>query len=68
MNVFSNLFVFMQAVGNQGYVSRKRIRCKIFEQIGIGMADLHVFFITMHEIHIAARCRGVFRTLRNIYD
>ena len=27
---------------------------KIFEQIGIGMAYLHVFLITMHEIDTAA--------------
>ena len=27
---------------------------KIFEQIGIGMAYLHTFLITMHEIDTAA--------------
>ena len=32
----------------------KCICWKIFEQIGIGMAYLHVFSITMHEIDTAA--------------
>ena len=32
----------------------KCFRWKIFEQIGIGMAYLHVFLITMHEIDTAA--------------
>ena len=27
---------------------------KIFEQIGIGMTNLHVFLVTMHEIDTAA--------------
>ena len=52
MNVFSDWFVFVGVVGNQGYVSRKCIRCKMFEQIDIGMAYLHVFLITMHEIDL----------------
>ena len=60
-------FVFVSVVGNQGYVSRKCIHWKIFEQIGIGKAYLHVFLMTMREID-SYSCRGVFRTLLNIYD
>ena len=44
MNAFSDWFVFKRVVGNQGYVSRKYICLKIFEQISIGMAYLHVFW------------------------
>ena len=39
---------------NQGYVSRKCIPRKIFEQIGIGMFDLYIFLITMDEIGVYA--------------
>ena len=48
------LVFFVRVVGNQGYVSRKVHLLKIFEQIGIGMAYLHVFLITMYEIDTAA--------------
>ena len=51
---FSHWFVSVRVVGSQRHVSRKGIRWKIFEQIGIGMAYLHVFLITMHEIDTAA--------------
>ena len=44
----------MRVAGNQGYVSRKYIHWKIFEQIGIGKAYLHVFLLTMREIDTAA--------------
>ena len=47
-------FVFVRDVGSQGYVSRECIHWKIFEQIGIGKAYLHVFLITMREIDTAA--------------
>ena len=36
------LVCFCESVESQGYVSRKCIHLKIFEQIGIGMASLHV--------------------------
>ena len=42
-NIYSNWCVFVRVVGNQGYISRKRICLKIFEQIRIDMAYLHVF-------------------------
>ena len=42
--------VFVRVIGNQRYVSRKFIRRKILEQIGIRMAYLHVFLVTMDEI------------------
>ena len=44
----------MRDVGSQGYVSRKCIHWKIFEQIGIGKALLHVFLMAMREIDTAA--------------
>ena len=44
----------MRDVGSQGYVSRKCIHWKIFEQIGIGKAYLHVFLMTIGEIDTAA--------------
>ena len=50
--MISNWFVFLRVVGNQRYVLSKCIRWKIFEQIGIGMAYLHVFLITIHEIDV----------------
>ena len=56
----------MRVAGNQGYVSRKRIHRKIFEQIGIGQAYLHVFLMTMREID-SYSCRGVFRALLPFY-
>ena len=42
---------FVRVVRNQnhGYVSRKCIPWKIFEQIGIDMLYLDIFLITMHE-------------------
>ena len=55
MNLFLNWFVFVRVVGNQGYVSCKCILLKIFQQIGIGMAYLHVFLITMHETDTAEK-------------
>ena len=60
-------FAFVRVVGNPGYVSLKCIHWKMFEQIGIGKAYLNVFFMKMHEID-SYSCRGVFRTLLNIYD
>ena len=54
MNVFSNWFVFVRFAGNQGYVHGSVFAEKSFEQIGIAMAYLHVFLITMHEIDTAA--------------
>ena len=60
-------FAFVRVVGNPGYVSRKCIHWKIFEQICIGKADLDVFLMTMSEID-SHSCRGVFRPLLNIYD
>ena len=65
MNVISNWFVFVWVVGNQRYVSGKYIRWKMFEQIGIGMAYLRVFLITMHETDTAAE---VYLTLSDIQD
>ena len=47
-------FVFVRAVGNQGYVSRNFIYWKIFEQVGIGKVYLYVFLMTMIEIDTAA--------------
>ena len=45
----------MRVAGNQGYVSRKMYLLKnLCEQIGISMAYLHVFSITMYEIDTAA--------------
>ena len=40
-------------VSYRGYVSRKVYLLKIFEQIGIGMAYLHIL-TTMHKIDTAA--------------
>ena len=42
-------FVFVRVVGNQGHISRKCIHWKIFEEIGIGKAYLHVSLMTMQE-------------------
>ena len=39
---------------NQGYVSRKCVPWKIFEQIRIGMLYLHILLITMYETDTAA--------------
>ena len=61
MNVFSNWFVFVRVVGNYGYVSRKCICGKIFEQTVIGMAYLHVFFY--YNARNRNSRRDVFRTL-----
>ena len=47
-------FVFERVVGNQGYVSRKFVYWKIFQQIGIGKVYLCAFLITMLEIDTAA--------------
>ena len=44
----------MRVAGNQGYVSCKVFLLKNIEQLGIGMAYLHVFLTTMHEIDTAA--------------
>ena len=44
----------MRFAGNQGYVHGSVFAEKSFEQIGIAMAYLHVFLITMHEIDTAA--------------
>ena len=59
-------FVFVRAVGNQGYVSRNFIYWKIFEQIGIGKVYLYVFFNDNDWNRYI--CRGVFRTLLGMYD
>ena len=40
----------------------KCFRLKIFEQIGIGMAYLHIFLITMHEINTAEVYLKLFQT------
>ena len=37
-----------------GYVSRKCIPWKTFEQIGIDLVYLRIFLITIHEINAAA--------------
>ena len=55
--MISNWFVFVRVLGNQRYVSRKCTdwyRFDWFEQVGIGMAYLRVFLITVHEIDTAA--------------
>ena len=46
------LLCFLRGAGNQRYVSRKCIHRKIFEQIGIGMAYLHVFFNYGVEVYL----------------
>ena len=43
VSVVFNLVCFVRVVGHQGYVSRTCIHWKIFEQIGIGKAYVHVF-------------------------
>ena len=59
---------FVRVVRNQnhGYVSRKCIPWKIFEQIGIDMLYLDIFF--NYNAWKRYNCRGGFRTLSNIYD
>ena len=59
---------FVRVVRNQnhGYVSRKCIPWKIFEQIGIDMLYLDIFF--NYNAWKRYNCRGAFRTLSNIYD
>ena len=42
-------FVFVRVVGNQGYVSLKCIHWKIFEEVDIGKAYLHVSLMTMQQ-------------------
>ena len=60
---------FMRVVRNQnqGYVSCKCIPWKVFKQVGIGSYTLpsHVFNYNAWNRY---SCRGVFRTLSNIYD
>ena len=54
---FEIIFFFCERVvrnQNQGYVSRKCIPWKIFEQICIGMLYLHILLITMYEADTAA--------------
>ena len=53
MNLFSNWFVCVGVVGNQEMFNVKCFHWKTFEQIGIGMAYLRVFLITMHKIDTA---------------
>ena len=49
------LVCLVKVVGNQRYVPRKVYLLKnLFEQIGIDMAYIMFFFITMHEIDTAA--------------
>ena len=45
--------VFVRVLENQGYVSCKCIHWRIFEQIGIGKAYLHAFWMTILEIDTA---------------
>ena len=55
MDVFSDWFVFVRVIGNQGYVSHKVFSLKnIYKHIGISMAYLHVFLIAMYKIDTAA--------------
>ena len=44
MNIFSDWFVFVRAIENQRHVSREKFSLKNIEQIGIGVAYLHVFY------------------------
>ena len=61
-------FVFVRVVGNQGYVWRKCIHWKIFEQIGYGKTYLHVFLMTMHEIDRAAEVHFKHIWLSSVID
>ena len=49
-------FVFVRVVGNQGYVSRKCIHWKIFEQIGIGKAYLTLLQIWKSPYVLVKQC------------
>ena len=51
---------------NQGYVSLKCIPWKIFEQVGVGMLYLHMFF--NYNTWNRYSCRNVFKTFSNISD
>ena len=42
-------FVYVKVVGNQGHVSLKCIHWKIFEEICIGKAYLHVSLMAMQQ-------------------
>ena len=53
VSVWFNSVCFVRKVGNQGYVLRKCIYWKVFEQMSIGKAYLHVFLMKMREIDAA---------------
>ena len=55
--------VFVRVVGNHWYVSCKYIHWRIFEQIGIGKAYLHAFWMTIREIDTTKELWNLFRNL-----
>ena len=61
------LIIFVRVVKNQsqGYVSLKSIPWKILNEMGFGM--LYFIFIDYNALNRYS-CRGVIRTLSNIYD